>query len=145
MWLLRPDVPMTWVGVAESPDGKADVLEARFADGQPTRLFLDTASHMPLMMQWQGTPARPAGPGGRRGGEPGRGRGRQQGAPENGAPPGGPAEQITLEMTFSDHRAVNGIKLPHVITRGINGKTTERWAVRNYRVNPSFNAATFAR
>ena len=126
MWLMAADVPAPWVGIAESPDGKADVLEFRFADSQPTRLFLESVSHMPLMMQWQGVPARAAGRGGRRGG-------------------GTPPQPVTLEMTFSDHRAVNGIRLPYVITRGANGETTERWTIRSYRINPSFNAETFTR
>ena len=126
MWLGTVSVPISWIGIAESPDGKADVLEARFADGQPTRLFFDLTSHMPLMVQWQGAPPRA---GGRRGGG---GRGQQGQAP-------------TFTMTFSDHRAVNGIRLPFVITRGTNGQTTERWTIRNYRVNPSFNAETFTR
>jgi hypothetical protein len=125
MWLAAADVPSPWVGVAESPEGKADVLEFRFADGQPTRLFLESMTHMPLMMQWSGVPAR-AARGGRRGG-------------------GTPQQAVTLEMTFTDHRVVNGIRLPHVITRGANGETTERWNIRSYRINPSFNAQTFTR
>ena len=130
MLLLRSDVPVTWVGIAESPDGKADVLEARFADGQPTRLFLDITSHMPLMLQWQSVPA-PAGA--RRGGQRG-GRGQTV-----------PTEPVTSDMTFSDHREVNGIRLPYVITKGANGQTFERWTITRYRVNPSFNAETFTR
>ena len=126
MWLVAADVPAPWVGIAESPDGKADVLELRLADGQPTRLFLEGMSHMPLMIQWQGVPARAPGRGGRRGG-------------------GAPQQPVTLEMTFSDHRAVNGVRLPHLITRGANGETTERWNIRSYRVNPTFNAETFTR
>ena len=127
MWLLRTEVPVTWIGIAESPDGKADVLEARFA-GEPTRLFLDATSHVPLMMTWQAVAGRVGGRGGRR-----------------GAPPDGPPQPMMLEMTFADHRVVNGIRLPHVVTRGMNGQTIERWTIRNYRVNPSFNADTFTR
>jgi hypothetical protein len=147
MWLARSDGPVTWIGIAEAPDGKADVLEARFA-GDSTRLFLDAASHMPLMMTWQGVPGPGGGPGGRRGGDGRRGRGQGQpaaGVPDTGAAPGGPPQPMTFEMTFADHRVVNGLKLPHVITRGINGMTIERWTIRSYRVNPSFNADTFTR
>jgi len=126
MWLLTPPVPMSWIGIAESPDGKANVLEARFADGPSTRLFLDSVSHMPLMLQWQGAAAPLQAGGGRRGG------GRQ------------PAEPITFDMRLSDYRVVNGIKLPYLVTRGTNGQTIERWTIRNYRVNPSFRAETFA-
>jgi hypothetical protein len=143
MWLLTTDVPMTWIGVAQSPDGKADVLEARFADGQPTHLFLDLVSHMPLMQQWQGEPASAGGPGGRRGGGGQRGRGREPAAEAGSQGQGGPSAPIRFEMTFSDHRAVSGIRLPYVITKGINGQTVERWTIRNYRVNPSFNSGTF--
>jgi hypothetical protein len=144
MWLMAANVPMTWIGIAESPDGKADVLEARFADGQPTRVFLDITSHMPLMMQWQGTPARAGGPGGRRGGRGERGGGGGAAVDSAGTGQVSP-NPIRFDMTFSDHRVVNGIKLPFVVTRGINGKTVERWAIRSYRVNPSFSADTFTR
>ena len=130
MLLLKSDVPMTWVGIAESPDGKAEVLDARFADGQPTRLFLDITSHMPLMLQWQSIPVLP---GGRRGGQRG---GRGQGVP---------AQPVTNDMTFSEHREVNGLRLPYVITKGANGQTFERWTVTRYRVNPTLNPETFTR
>lgn len=146
MWLLTTNVPVTWIGIAEAPDGKADVLEARFADGQPTRVFLDIVSHIPLMLQWQGAPPRPGGRRGDGGGQRGRGQGGNLGTREATGPrQGGPSAPVTFNMTFSDHRAVGGIKLPHVITRGINGQTTERWTIKSYRINPSFNAETFTR
>jgi len=134
MWLLRSETPLAWVGIAKSPDGTADVLEARYADGQPTRLFVESKTYMPLMLQWTAVPG--AGPGGRRGG------GGRRGAEAGGA---GPPQAVTFDMTFSEHRTVNGIKLPYVITRGSNGQTTERWTVSRYRVNPTFDAGAFTR
>ena len=62
-----------------------------------------------------------------------------------GARQGGPPPLDTFDMTFSDHREVNGIRLPHVITRGTNGKTTERWTVSRYRINQILGADTFTR
>ena len=160
MWLLKADEPVTWIGIAESPDGKADVLETRFA-GELTRLFLDAVSHMPLMMTWQAVAGGAGGRGGRRGGRGsggggsgaaggdgggGGGGGRRGAVPDSAGPrQGGPPQPMTFEMTFGDHRAVNGMKLPHVVTRGIDGKTIEQWTIRSYRVNPSFNAETFTR
>jgi hypothetical protein len=152
MWLLESDRPLAWIGIAESPDRKADVLQTRFADGQPTRLFIDSSTHMPLMMQWDGAPApasgrgrrgggrRGGGGGGRRGGNPGDGPADGAGARQGGPPPA-----VTFDMTFFDHRAVDGILLPYVITRGANGQTTERWTISRYRVNPSLSEETFAR
>jgi hypothetical protein len=144
MWLMMTNVPVTWVGIAQSPDGKADVLEARFADGEPTRLFLDAVSHMPLMLQWQGIPSRADSRGSRRGGGGQRGR-QSEPAAVAGQGQGGSSEPITFDMTFSDHRVVNGLRLPYVITKGTNGQTIERWTIKSYRVNPSFNAETFTR
>ena len=139
MWLLRSEAPLAWVGIAHSPDGTADVLEARYADGQPTRLFIESKTRMPLMLQW--TAVTGAGPGSRRGG----GGRRGQVADGAGARQGGPLRTENLDMRFSDHRAVNGVKLPFVITRGTNGQTLERWTISRYRVNPTFDAETFTR
>lgn len=126
MWLLDTDAPVAWVGTAESPDGKADVLEITLAQGAPIRLFLDQGSHMPLMMTWQGA----AGPGGR------RGRGDDPAPPQPVAPP-------TQQMTLGEYKTVNGIKLPHHITRGANGRTIEEWTVKGYKLNPSFKSDVF--
>ena len=52
---------------------------------------------------------------------------------------------MTLEMHLAEYKAVNGIKLPHLITRGVSGETNEEWIVRNYRINPSFKANTFTK
>ena len=155
MWLLESDAPLAWIGIAESPDRKADVLEARYADGQPTRLFIDSSTHMPLMMQWEAAPAPAGGRGGRgrgrRGGGQGGGRGGRGGDPSDGSPDaagprqGGPPPVVTFDMTFFDHREVDGIRLPYVVTRGANGQTIERWTISRYRVNPSLSAETFTR
>ena len=125
MWLLDTDAPVAWVGTAESPDGKADVLEIRAAEGMPMRLFLEQGSHMPLMVTWQG----PAGAGL-------RGRGGDQ-APQQASPP------PTLRITLGEYKAVDGIKLPHLITRGANGRTIEEWIVKSYKLNPSFKSDVF--
>ncbi len=76
--------PLTfsYVGQAEAPQGKADVLEAKAAPNFTARLFVNSETHLPVMVTWQA----PAGRGG-----PGRGG---PGGPGAGAAPdgrGGPA------------------------------------------------------
>jgi hypothetical protein len=161
--LLATDAPVAWIGTAESPDGKADVLEIT-PDGQPPmRLLLDVTTHMPLMIAWPGA-GRGAGGAGRRGGQGGEGfaqGGRQGGAPPAGPAPGGDATQaarggsaagpargpqppaFTNEMHLSEYKVVNGVKLPHLITRGANGQTNEELEIKSYKLNPNFKADTF--
>ena len=168
-FLLNTDSPVAWIATAQSPDGTADVLEVKSPDGTATRLFLESTTHMPLMMTWTG--------GGQRGGRGGQGGGRgragdsaaQGGAPQGGiAPPTAPqappqsgaavdtvqgrrgrgvggGAPATLEMHLSEYKAVNGIKLPHLITRGTNGETAEEWVIKSYRINPTFKGNTFTK
>jgi hypothetical protein len=146
--LLSTDSPVAWVGTAESPDGTADVIEITPPQGAASRVFLDTRSHMPLMIT---TTAGGGGRGfGRRGGQPGApatapvqvptppsdGQARRGGAQ-------GPQQPITIETHLSEYKAVGGIKLPHLMTRGVNGQTNEEWVVKNYKVNQTFKGNTF--
>jgi hypothetical protein len=133
VWLLVLDGPVSWVGTAQAPDGQADVLEVTLSAGPVTRLFLDQMSHLPLMITWQGaTPQLVVT--GRRGG-------RGDGGPPPAARGGQPA---TLQITLADFKTVNGIRLPHLITRGANDMTTEEWTIDSYRINPNFRADVFA-
>lgn len=100
--------PWTDAGIAESPDGKADILETKEETGRVLRLFIDQATHLPLMVQYQdpkpmvminGGPGGPGrGPGG-----PGRGPGGPGGPPPGGvgagagAGAGGGRQQMTPE------------------------------------------------
>lgn len=54
--------PLTfsYVGQAEAPQGKADVLEAKGAPNLTMRFFIAQDTHLPIMVSWQG--AAPAGP-----------------------------------------------------------------------------------
>ena len=45
----------TYVGQAEAPQGKADVLDAKGA-AVTMRLFIDRATHLPIMITWPGQP-----------------------------------------------------------------------------------------
>lgn len=142
IWLLHVDGPANWVATAESPDGKADVLEITPASGPPVRLFLDQSSHLPLMITWQGN-APQFVLAGRRGGRGGRDAG-DGGAISGDAPPAN-AAPATIQITLGEYKAVDGIRLPHRITRGVNDMTLEEWTIDRYRINSSFRSDVFAR
>jgi hypothetical protein len=96
--------PLTfsYVGQAEAPQGKADVVEAKAPPNFTLRLFVNSETHLPIMVSWQapgrgGGPGRggPSGPGagpaseGR--GAPSRAGGSPAATPERGAPPTQPS------------------------------------------------------
>ena len=77
--------PLTfkYVGQAEAPQGKADVIEAKAAPNFTVRLFVNSQTHLPIMLSWQAS-ARPAGPGRR--GAPGALPGPPPAAGQGGTP-----------------------------------------------------------
>jgi hypothetical protein len=156
---------VAWVGVAESPDGRADVLEFKTPDGVATHLVLDEKTHMPLMLTWVGTVQQQfnRGGGGGRGGDfrgggpanlpqsqqpnPNQGQqtlGQNQGQGRRGGGNNTP-QQANLQMHVSDYKTVSGIKFPHLIQSGANNETTEEFVVKSLRVNPSFRADYFTK
>ncbi|HET7697061.1 MAG TPA: hypothetical protein VFK57_15220 [Vicinamibacterales bacterium] len=107
-----PSYPLTftYVGQAEAPQGKADVVDAKGPDNFTLRYFINSETHLPIMVTWQqpAPPARGGGPGrgpggagpaappgstapGTRGAPPAAGSGAPAGAPPAGAPPAGAA------------------------------------------------------
>lgn len=137
-WLLTSDALVSHAGVAEAPDGKADVLEFTPTDGPVVRLFVDQQTHLPLMLTWKGPQPRMlvrrmAG-GSREDAE----RAAREAAD---APP----VEATFEMRLGNYQKVDGVQLPHEITRAINGQTNEEWTITSYTINPSFKANTFTK
>jgi hypothetical protein len=148
--------PQPWVdaGVAESPDGKADILEAKEDTGRTIRLFIDQATHLPLMVQYQDPKPMimmAGGPGGGPGGPGGAARGP-------GAPPPmteeerekrlaemrrNPPQMGTYAMHLGDYKKVDGVMLPHKIDISLDGEPNEEWTVEKYKVNPTIKADTW--
>jgi hypothetical protein len=139
-WLLTTDALVTHAGIAEAPDGKADVLEIMPAEGEPMKLFVDQQTHMPLMISWRGPQPRVMVRRGPAGAPP---PDAEQAARE--AEASGPPPQATFELRFEDYRKVDGIQLPHQISRAMNGSVNEEWTVKSYKVNGSFKGSTFTR
>jgi hypothetical protein len=150
--LMATQGTTAWIGTAEAPEGKADVVEITQPNHPPIRVLLDQATHLPLMMMWQGTAQRAGGAGAAgadaagRGGRGGRGRFAGAGfgeLPSGDAAGRGGAPQSTIEMYVSNYKVVNGIKLPHVISRGSEGLVQEELEIKSYKLNPNFKANTF--
>jgi len=89
-----PTYPMAfaYVGEAEAPQGKADVIDAKGPNNFTLRLFINQQNHLPIMVSWQGAApgrGRPGGPGMPGAGPGGAGRGAAPPGERGAAPPVG--------------------------------------------------------
>ena len=125
----------TYSGEAESPDGKADVIDVKGPSSFAARLFLDKASRRPLMLTYRGVAPRMVMQ---------TQRGDGPGAAQRHELPAPPApEQVDISMFLDDYRSVDGVLLPHHITRSVGGQPSEEWTFKTVKVNPTFKADTF--
>lgn len=113
--------PMTFshAGIAEAPEGKADVVQVNGPAGFSARLFIDSQTHLPVMLSWQAPPMV---------------------RPMPGQPPPGPTEN---RLYYADYRTVDGLKLPHRIRRATGASTNEEMTFDRYRVNASIDPRKF--
>ena len=148
--LLESPQPFTDAGVAESPEGKADILETKDEAGRAVRLFLDQETHRPLMLQYQEVRPRIStrGPGAPRsgsGGGPPRERPSEEEMKQRMEElrKQGPPEASPMAMYFSDYRDVDGVMLPHRMSISVNGQPSEEWTIEKFKVNPDVKPSEF--
>lgn len=112
-----PAFPLTYsyIGQAEAPQGKADVIEAKGPNNFTARLFIAGDTRVPIMLSWQ-----PPGP---------------AGAAAKPMP-----EQ---RLFFADYRDVDGLKLPFRIRRATGSETTEETTFDRYRINARVDPRRF--
>lgn len=166
LFAASPGFPLefAYAGEAEAPDGKADVLDVKGPDSFAARLFVDQATHLPLMLSWMDKEPLmirmgPGGPNVVRGGGGGAvvQRFEQRSAPASKeereklekemeeARAKAEADRRTVEFRvyYADYREVGGVRLPHRIQRSIDGKTTEEMEFDALKVNAKIDARTF--
>lgn len=162
-------VEFSYAGLAESPDGKANVLEVRHTDGLVLKMFIDASSHLPLMLSWMDKEPLMMAPmtitsGGGRGtgtvttsGGAGtqivRGSGGTMSQEEIDRMVREQQERVKeaearrkvveYRMFYADYKAVDGIKLPMRIQRMIAGQPVDEIGLERIKINPKLDAKTF--
>lgn len=116
--LADSNQPFTDAGRVESPDGPADVLSTLDDAGRAVRYYVDPASHLPLMVQYQEV--------------------RPQAMPAQGGP-----KPTTMALHLSDYKKVDGILLPHQIDLSMDSRPTEAWTIEKYKINPTVKPDVF--
>jgi hypothetical protein len=128
-------------GEAESPDGKADVVNVKGPGSFAARLFFDKSSHRPLMLAYQGVSPRMVVQT-QRGGPPPDAATAHRADEARAAQP--PPPLVDIQMFLDDYRAEDGVMLPHHVSRSVDGKTTEEWTFKTIKVNPAFKPDAFS-
>jgi len=134
-------VEFTYAGPAESPEGKAEVLEVKGPGDFKGRLFLDEKTARPMMLVYQEVPRRMAMRRGAPGGPPpaADGHGAPTAAPSS---PGAP-ELKEAHMFLSDYKTEGGVSFPRAVTIKVQDGPTEEWTVQKIKLNPAFGADHF--
>jgi hypothetical protein len=149
----------TYVGEAESPDGKADVLDATGADDFAVRFFIDQETHLPLMLSWMdeeplqitaggGPQVMTMGGGGRHGGSGGQMSStdpeqlreemekRLEEAEAN-------RRVVEYRLFYADYKAFDGVRFPTRIQRMVDGQAAEELELDRVTVNGTIDPKTF--
>lgn len=150
-------------GQAEAPEGKADVLDVKGPANFAARFFIDSKTHLPLMLSWSTPPNLVPVVAGQK--------------PPANLPPGSvpfetpspPPDSATAEQKkqfeedalaarkkamaslrptenriyYADYRDVDGLKLPFRIRRAVGATTIEETTFDRYRLNAKVDPRTF--
>jgi hypothetical protein len=153
----------TYAGEAESPDGKAYVIDVRNADNFAARLFIDEQTHLPLMVTYKAAQPRmmsqsntggrqvtPMGGGGHTvtmtAGMSDEDKKKAQAEMEKQIQEIQRQPPVTVDYTvfFDEWRDADGMKFPFKMRRAMGNETTEEWTVSKIKVNPKVDAKRFA-
>jgi hypothetical protein len=156
----------TLAGQAEAPQGKADVLDGKGPGGFAVRLFVNSETHLPIMVSWT-TPATSVVLT-----EPGQPPPASvaPGSIVVQAPPRPPAtapkadqdkyvgdvqalraktlagaKPVESRLYFADYRDVgNGVKFPFRLRKAVAGETIEETNFDAFKINPRIDPRKFA-
>jgi hypothetical protein len=162
-----PVFPMqfSYGGQAESPDGKADIIDVKGDGDFEARLFIDTSTHLPLMLSWKakepiritstfsrGGPGAPAGGAGNV--MVGAGQSHAtltqedrdkmvKQAEERRREAEAKARIVEYRLYYGDYREVDGIKVPFRLQRSIDGKPSEELTLDKVKINTKIDPKKF--
>ena len=135
-------VQYSYAGEAESPDGKADVLDVKGANNFYVRLFLDQKTHRPLMITYKGKKPRVIQQTSADGPPPEHELDKQIKESEAEA---AKSPDVEFQVRFAEYKDVSGISLPHRIFKGIENDTNEEIEFTKYKINPQLKPEKFVK
>jgi hypothetical protein len=138
MALPQMHATYSYAGEAESPDGKAHVIDVRNDEGFAARLFIDETSGLPLMVSYEGPQPRTLQMSSGQAHSPADIQKQIEEMQKQ------PPVMTEYRVYFEDWQDADGIKFPFKIRRAMGGTTIEEWSVGRVKVNPKIDAKKFA-
>ncbi len=128
-------VEFKYAGQAEAADGKADVLELQGPEGFAAKLFVDSTTHLPLMLSWMDRePMRMQITGSMPSQEEMAQRMKEAEANRR---------TVEYRMFYADFKNVSGVNLPTKVQRMMDGLPYEEMAFEKIKVNTKIDARKF--
>jgi hypothetical protein len=156
--------PLTfsYAAIAEAPQGRADVLDAKGEGNFTLRYFINSETHLPVMVTWTTPPTNvivtvPGQPPPKTV-APGAVVVPGPAAPAAGAPKEemdkyakevvairakAQATPVEHRLYFADYRDVDGLRLPFRLRRAIGAETTEETTFDRFRINTKIDPRKF--
>jgi len=123
-------------------EGRAEIVDAKGPGNFAARIFLDQKSHRPLMLQYRGVAPRVMIQ--TRQGPPPDAARDQHAEPGAGGSTPPPPQLVDITLFLDDYKPVDGVLLPHHLSRSIDGKPTEEMTFKTIKINPAFRPDTFS-
>ena len=164
LFAASPAYPLTfsYAAIAEAPQGKADVLDVKGEGNFTLRYFINSETHLPVMVSWTTPPTNvivtvPGQP------QPATiAPGAVVVAGPAAPAPGAPKEEmdkytkdvlavrakaqatpVEHRLYFADYRDVDGLRFPFRLRRAIGAETTEETTFDRFRVNAKIDPRKF--
>ena len=147
-------------GQAESPDGRADIIDVKGEGGFAARLFIDQKTHLPLMLSWMAREPlviQRAFTGAKPGAAPPAGGGishaqaatsderdkMMKQAQEDARQAEAKLRVVEYRLYYGDYRDVDGVKVPFQLQRSIDGKPSEEVTLEKVKINGKIDPNKF--
>lgn len=141
--------PLTFSdGGPDTSSGRAaDVVHATGLDGFAMRLYVDSATHLPVMITWDAPPevvmmATMTSTVTTRGGQVISRTPPAASAPS--APPPVPTSTVPWKLEVSDFKADDGLRWPRRFRLTVDGKDHDEFRFGRYKINPKLEPRDFA-
>jgi hypothetical protein len=142
-----------YAGLAESPETKAHVLAVTGPDGFEAKLFVDTTSHLPLMLSWmdkEPVVMQVGGPGTgglqvfqRGGGSPQDAERVRAGMEQRMREAEANRRVVEYRLFYADYKVFDGVRFPTRLQRMIDGSPVEETAFEKVKVNGKLDPKIF--